>query len=114
MFDDGAHDRLFTGMLSGAALVSDYSRYGAEIFQDGEDLCFFRWDEINKLPEMLYHLLIDEEARLAMIKKAYEKAITQHTWKARLQRIVQLVEMYKTFEMRKKKTNPAPEKQRAE
>ncbi len=42
-FNHGAHDRVFSAMLNGAVVVSEYSSYLTDEFSDGEEIFFYDW-----------------------------------------------------------------------
>lgn len=89
-FNGGAHDRVFTAMLSGAAVIGEYSEYLAEIFTDGDELCLFDWQDMNKPAAMIQTLLSNEPKRLAMALRAYGKAAARHRWSNRAERLLEL------------------------
>lgn len=80
-FKDGTHDRIFNGMLQGAAVVSDASVYLNQIFSD--ELLLFELEEIDVLPDMVKTLLNDADAIQEMADKGRSIALKQHTWEAR-------------------------------
>lgn len=79
-FNNGGHDRVFTGMLHGAVIMSEYSRYLAEEFTENEEILFFDWqhgaEQVRQIPE----LLADEPRRQAIAERAYHKAYAGHRW----------------------------------
>lgn len=87
-FKDGTHDRVFNGMLQGAAAVSDTSVYMKEEFcgfctPDGTDrreLVLFELKEITSLPEQIKKLLADSRLLQEIADRGYDKAKTGHTW----------------------------------
>lgn len=55
-FKAGAHDRIFNGMLAGAAVVTDDSTYLRRTFTDGKELVMFSLKELQTLPERVFDL----------------------------------------------------------
>lgn len=55
-FKAGAHDRIFNGMLAGAAVVTDDSTYLRREFTDGKELVMFSRNEIRTLPDRVFDL----------------------------------------------------------
>lgn len=80
-FKQGAHDRIYSSMYSGAVSVTDTSRYLKQTLSDGKNVVFYELSELSKLPETV-HMLLAEEDRLQQIADAaYAYAAEQHTWK---------------------------------
>lgn len=92
-FKDGTHDRVFNGMLAGAAVVTDSSIYMKEEFgvsgtkEDVERLLMFELTELEELPETVRKLLNDEERLQEMADCGYQYAREKHTWKNRAQEL---------------------------
>ena len=82
-FKDGAHDRVFTAMLQGAAPLTDDSRYLRENFKDRDTLIFYSLKELEKLPDIVTGLLKEPEAVYEIASRAKEMARQFHTWKHR-------------------------------
>ena len=83
-FKRGAHDRIFNGMLAGAAVVSDTSEYMQEQFTDGRQLRLFSLKEIGALAEMTAALLEDPARAQDLADCGYLAAKKGHLWKHRL------------------------------
>lgn len=83
-FKRGAHDRIFNGMLAGAAVASDTSEYIQEHFPDSRELQVFSLKEIYRLPEMIKALLDHTDDTQQMADCGYRAAAEHHTWKNRL------------------------------
>lgn len=91
-FADGAHERVFNGMLNGAVVVTNRSRYLENRFKDGEDIVYFdkagimfnnkssgaEKDFINKIKR----LLGDEACRMKIAGNAFDK-VKEDTWRVR-------------------------------
>ena len=89
----GAHDRVFTSMLCGAAVVSEYSTYLAQEFNDGQDIFLYDWQNTDKQLTVIDELLHDETKRLSATVKAYGRAKKHHTWENRAEQILQGLEL---------------------
>ena len=98
LFNDGAHDRVFTAMLNGAVVVSEYSSYLDEIFEDQQDLFIFDWQNTKEQLGIIPQLLNDEQYRLSIAMSAYGKVAGRHTWKNRAERIIETVELASNIE----------------
>ena len=95
MFNDGAHDRVFTGMLNGAVVVSEYSAYLDELFEDGQDLFMFDWQHTKEKMEVIHQLIGDENYRANIARNAYKKVIKSQTWENRAERIIEAVDIFR-------------------
>lgn len=86
-FKAGAHDRIFNGMLAGAAVVTDDSTYLRREFRDGEELMMFSLKELGTLPERVFALFGHMEEAQRMAECGYHAAKENHTWKSRAEYI---------------------------
>jgi spore maturation protein CgeB len=93
-FNSGSHNRIFDGTLSGAAIVSEYSSYLAEKFENGIDIEYFNWNNLNKMPQIIQSLLKDENKRDAMVHNAYNKVLNEHMPVHRASIILEIVNSY--------------------
>lgn len=90
-FKDGAHDRIFNGMLQRAAVVSDASVYMKEEFcgikrpgqADERELALFELQETDSLPKQIKELLHDGALLQSIADRGYRKAKGRHTWRNR-------------------------------
>ena len=88
-FKAGAHDRVFNGMLAGAAVVTDDSTYLRRECTDGKELVMFRREDILTLPERVYDLFGHIQRTQEMADCGYELAKKSHTWKNRAEYIIE-------------------------
>lgn len=86
-FKAGAHDRIFNGMLAGAAVVTDDSTYLRREFRDSEELVMFSLKELGTLPERVFDLFGHMEETQRMAECGYYAAKENHTWKNRAEYI---------------------------
>lgn len=86
-FKAGAHDRVFNGMLAGAAVVTDDSTYMKSAFRDGEELVMFSLKELGTLPERIFSLFGHMDETQQMTNRGYHAAKENHTWKNRAEYI---------------------------
>lgn len=82
-FKAGAHDRIFNGMLAGAAVVTDDSTYLRREFTDGKELVMFSRNEIWTLPDRVFDLFGHMQSTQKMADCGYQTAKEHHTWKSR-------------------------------
>ena len=87
-FNNGGHERVFTAMLHGTAVVSEYSQYLAEEFKADDDIIFYdfgkRAQNISHIPK----LLSDDAYRERMVRRAYQKAYARHRWQNRARALI--------------------------
>lgn len=86
-FKAGAHDRIFNGMLAGAAVVTDDSTYLQRECTDGKELVMFKRSEIATLPGRICDLFGHMARMQEMADCGYEFAKARHTWKNRAEYI---------------------------
>ena len=82
-FKAGSHDRVFNGMLAGAAVVTDDSTYLRREFTDGKELVMFSLPELGTLPERVFDLFGHMQSTQQMTDCGYRAAKENHTWKSR-------------------------------
>lgn len=90
-FKDGSHDRVFNGMLAGAAVVSDTSLYMKEEFTDEKELVFFELERLFELPDRVKKLLADEEKLQRIADCGYTAAAEKHRMENRLDAILRII-----------------------
>jgi hypothetical protein len=88
-FKAGSHDRVFNGMLSGAAVVTDDSTYLRREFTDGKELVMFSLKEILTLPDRVCDLFGHLDRAQQMADCGYLSAKENHTWKSRAEYITE-------------------------
>lgn len=93
-FKAGAHDRIFNGMLAGAAVVTDDSAYLNREFVDGKEMVMFSLKDIRTLPERVYRLFGHMEEAQHMADCGYLAAKERHTWKNRADWILEYLDYY--------------------
>lgn len=88
-FKAGAHDRVFNGMLAGAAVVTDDSTYMRREFTDGKELVMFSLSELSTLPERVFDLFGHISHMQEIADCGYHAALERHTWKNRAEYLVE-------------------------
>ena len=96
MFPSGLHDRVVTGMLNGAVVVTDTSRYYEQCFHSGDDSLGFTWDRLAELPGQILELQGDE-ARMQAIADRAQRRVQAYTWTAQMKRLLDIVHTYKAI-----------------
>ena len=87
-FKEGAHDRIFNGMLAGAVVLSDESAYLRQRFTSGQELEMFALPEIVQLPQLVEALRKQPERAQRIADCGYQSAKAHDTWKNRIDEII--------------------------
>ncbi len=82
-FKDGAHDRIFNGMLQGCAVVTDSSAYLDEILCDGKDYVRFQLEQYEEISQKVDWLFQHPKEAEAIADAGQKKASLGHTWEHR-------------------------------
>ena len=88
-FKAGAHDRIFNGMLAGAAVVTDDSTYLRHECTDGKELVLFKRSEVMLLPDKVCDLFGHMERTQELADRGLAFARENHTWKKRAEYMVE-------------------------
>ena len=91
-FKDGAHDRVFNSILNGAVCVSDTSKYLCEELSEGEGICYYNLQELDKLPIKVKDLLQNEKEMQDIVARGTAKVQDMHTWAKRAEQIAAWIE----------------------
>ena len=97
MFPGGLHDRVSSGLLNDAVVLTDPSTYYYKNFVDGEDSLTFDWKHLDELPQKIVKFFADEERVQTVANLGRKKAMENHTWKNRAEKIVEQVQIYKAI-----------------
>jgi glycosyltransferase involved in cell wall biosynthesis len=90
-FVDGGHERVFTAMCGGAAVITDHTPYYAETFRLGAEISAFKWARMADAPGQIKALLADEAALAAQARAGAKRALAEHTWTARAELVAQTI-----------------------
>lgn len=82
-FWDGAHDRIFNGMLQGCVAVTDASKYLDEVLREGIDYVGYRRNDVEDLRDRVTSLLDNPKKAEEIAVSGYEIARKNHTWENR-------------------------------
>ncbi len=86
-FKDGAHDRIFTAMLQGAAALTDDSIYLREQLQHMDAVVYYDLQHLEQLPDLVRKLLDDPGQLFELSCRGQTIARDSHTWKHRAQQL---------------------------
>lgn len=90
----GFHDRIACGMLNGALVVSDETRYMREEHLNEDKLILYSLQELQEMPQKVAYYLehLDEAAGIA--QRGYQWARENHTWKNRAEQFLRIFQKY--------------------
>lgn len=91
-FKEGFQERISSGMLSGAVVVTDTSKYIEEEFEDGKDIILYHLENLSELPLKVKHLLADDEEAIRIAEAGRNKVQERHTWQNRVRKMAELIE----------------------
>jgi len=80
---NGAHERIFTGLMCGALVLTNENPYLQSYFTDEENILFYRHEELPKILDKVNKYLEDESARQRMVHDGREIVLRHHTWDQR-------------------------------
>lgn len=90
---DGMTERIADAMQNGAVVVSDRSTYLEEAFEDGTDIILFDLEQIDVLSKRIKELQRDSKRRELIAKRGQERALKEHTWRCRAERLEELIQV---------------------
>ena len=90
LFLDGSHERVFTAMLNGAVCCTDESGYWKQEFIDGESICFYDFQDLDNLENIIKELLLNLDKAGKIAQNGYDIAIHKHQWKTRAEQILEI------------------------
>lgn len=90
-FKSGSHERVFTGLATGALPVTSDSLYWRQQFIDGEDLIIYQSGKWEKVNQRIHEVLADPAKRERMIAQGRAKVMKSHTWDARVDQLLRIL-----------------------
>ncbi len=92
-FKDGMHDRIPTAMLSGAAVLTDGSRYIDALPNGGSDmLCLYDAGNLNALPRYAEELVCDPVRTYETAERGRNYASKRFTWHVLAEQIISIID----------------------
>lgn len=88
-FKEGAHDRIFNGMLQQCVVLTDSSCYLDEFLLDGKNVGIFSLEDWEEIPRRIRELLADEKRACIIAREGYCLAKEGHTWTHRASTILE-------------------------
>ena len=90
-FVAGGHERVFTALCAGAAVVSDASDYYAEAFEDEAEIVTWDINRPDRLGGQLSGLMADPAAQARLARAGHVRAMTEHRWASRAAELIRVV-----------------------
>ncbi len=90
-FKDGAHDRIFTAMLSGAVSVTDPSRYLIERFENAIDIIFYDLTDMDVMVDNIRFLLEHPQMAVEIADNGRKNAEQNDTWDCRILDLLEII-----------------------
>ncbi len=90
-FVSGGHERVFTAMCAGAAVVTDANPYYADVFHEGREIATFDWRKLDAAPAQILALMDDTPALAALARAGHKRAMTDHRWTERAAKLVKVI-----------------------
>lgn len=82
-FSEGAHERVFNGMLNGAVVLTNTSKYIEERFNDWQDILLWDGFDYDEAISKIYEVLADDSMRSSIVDNAYRK-VESDSWGERI------------------------------
>ena len=92
-FIEGAHERVFAAQASGAAVVSDISTFYLSEYQEGQDILFYRWNQLNELPKLIAAHQNASDQLSSIARNGWNHLRAHNTWTHRAQKIVEVCQL---------------------
>ena len=92
-FKDGAHDRIFNGILNGCVSVSDTSKYLSEQLPQGMGVWYYQLSELEQMPQMITELLEDNDKLQHIVDTGYNLVKEKHTWEQRAHELLEMIKL---------------------
>lgn len=87
----GGHERIFTAMYNGTAVITNSNTYLKNNFEDGNDLVFYSFSKLDEIKSKI-DLLLNNENYLNKISYAGQKKVSEnHTWHNRAKEILKMI-----------------------
>ncbi|MDE6851360.1 MAG: glycosyltransferase, partial [Lachnospiraceae bacterium] len=90
-FKSGAHERVFSAMLSKALCLSERNDCLENLFSENQEIIFFDYRHLENLNSILHHYLTNVKLAEQITECAYQTVVSQHTWNERAQEIVEII-----------------------
>lgn len=96
-FKEGAHDRIFSSMLSGCVCFTDKSRYLTESFKEDKELVFYDLAKLDMLPKLVKSYLENPSLCEKIGKRGRTYGSQNETWKNRTEEILEKLKLIRSI-----------------
>lgn len=97
-YKNGAHDRIFNGMLAKACVITDTSKFLQEEFLEetkkNSKLVFFQRENLKELPDIVKDLLNHPNKMQKIADGGYAFAKEKHSWNVRAEQILTILKKF--------------------
>ena len=93
LFRNGVHDRIFSAMLNGSAVLTDRSGWLDSHFKEHEQIFFYdgTGDALQTLPDRIALLLSSEDQLKSVAEAGKKEAFLHHTWEKRFEAFLDIL-----------------------
>ncbi len=93
LFKCGVHDRVFSAMLNGSAVLTDPSGWLLRHFTPEKHLFFYEYgkEALDNLPDRVTSLLSSEEKLASVAEAGKKEASLRHTWEQRFRSLLSVI-----------------------
>ncbi len=95
-FKAGIHDRVFTAMHAGAAMVTDTSQMLEEEFVHKQDILVYDLQHMEQVPELIAYGLEDKARLQELAKQGQKKVAERHSLEVRAKQLSDVIQNIKT------------------
>ncbi|MCE5318838.1 MAG: glycosyltransferase, partial [Parachlamydia sp.] len=81
---EGAHERVFAGLASGALVITTESQYLLDRFTEDQELVYYRHPHLESIQENIDKYLADETQRQSLVENGCKKIRQGETWDHRV------------------------------
>lgn len=82
-FKCGTHERIFYGLGCGALPITTRNIYIQEQFEEGKEILFYDFKNMDKVNELVNTYLMDNVLREQIVDQGRQKVMQYHTWENR-------------------------------
>lgn len=91
IFTYGTHERIFEALYCKTPVISTFSKYLEDEFNDFKSILLYETNNFNKLNEHIYNIKNNYNNIIKNIEYEQEYILTNHTWKNRAKKIIDII-----------------------
>ena len=85
----GGHERAFSGLASGALVITNENDFMSKYFTNNESIVFYRYGNLDLLDQCINEYLVNDARRELVVKYGRDQVMKYHTWDQRAQQLLQ-------------------------